>query len=522
MVLNYSENYRLLVIKKELHMKSSPTSFFSFNAFKFFFMLLVFTSTGTLLAQPTILPQKLGYPRICANIPNIDYPLGYNRFEVPFKISGFAANESFIVLLSSDNFKTIIKPNIIPNDSSTPADTPTDKTLTFVIPADLVGSDSFGLKVQSSSGVISQLFKSSDLKTAFSIYFLSYSGPFYINNKNSSLSFCNGGSLTLSVDNSTPTVPNSSPIQYPLLKYNWFKNGVLIPNETQSSLSVSQTGDYYVEVNYGPCTDINTRSQLVTVSGATGAGAVIVSSSGNPFCSSSGNTTLSVTAGNSYTWKKDNVIIIGANTNSYSTNEKGIYTCDVDFGGCKSTGTLDLKVFENNSSISGVVVDKVNNITEGETLNVTLTTDASVPTYQWLLNEVAIVGANQSFLDITAQGKYKAIITQTSGCIITKEFLFEVSFKVNLNVPKISNIVTPNGDGVNDTWIIPDQYISGTNTHIMILSSLGEIVFESDDYDNYSGWPQTAIEFNNFNPVYYYIITPNGGSAKKGSITLVK
>jgi len=144
------------------------------------------------------------------------------------------------------------------------------------------------------------------------------------------------------------------------------------------------------------------------------------------------------------------------------------------------------------------------------------------PAYQWFLNDVAISGADKSSLDITAQGKYKAVITQTSGCNITDEFPFEVSFKVNLNVPKISNIVTPNGDGINDTWIIPDLYIGGTNTHIVILSSLGEIVFETDNYDNYDGWPQTAIEFNNFNPVYYYIITPNGQSAKKGSITLVK
>ena len=503
-------------------MKSSTTPFFSFSPLKFFFMMLVFTSTVTLFAQPTILPQKLAYPRICANIPNVDYPQGYNRFEVPFKISGFAANESFIVLLSSDNFKTIIKPNIIPNGSTSPADTATDKTLTFVVPSDLVGSDNFGLKVQSSSGVISQLFKSFDLKTAFPIYFLSYSGTFYINNKNSSLSFCNGGSVTLTVDNPTPTVPNSSPLQYSQLTYNWFKNGALIPNETKSSLSVNQAGDYYVEINYGPCTDINTRSQLVNVTGASGAGAVIVSSSGNPFCSSLGNTTLSVTSGNSYIWKKDNVVIDGAITSTYSTNIPGVYTCDVDFGGCKSTGTLDLKVFKNSNSISGVDVDVINFITEGETLNVTLTTDALAPTYQWLLNDVAIPGAITSSLDITDQGKYKGIITQTSGCTIIEEFPFEISFKVNLNVPKISNIVTPNGDGVNDTWIIPDQYISGTNTHIMILSSLGEIVFESDNYDNYSGWPQTTIEFNNFNPVYYYIITPNGGSAKKGSITLVK
>jgi hypothetical protein len=487
----------------------------------FFLMLFALHAAPTLFAQ-TILPQKLGYPRICANIPNIDYPSGYNRYEVPFKITGFSGTETFFIILSDDkgSFTNSIKPKIIPNSASTPIDTSTDKTLTFEVPADLIGSDIYQLKVQSSSGIISQAFKASDLSTSFPIHYLAYSGPFYINNQNSSLSFCFGGSVTLTIDNLTPSVPNTSPLQYPQLKYNWYKNGSLIPNENKSSLSVNQAGDYYVEINYGPCTDINTHSQSVKVSGATGLGAIITSSSGNPFCSSLGSTTLSVTAGNTYVWRKDNVVIDGAISNDYITNIPGVYTCDVDFGGCKSTGTLDLKVFTMNSSIDGVVADSKNYINEGEMLKATITTNASSPTFQWLLNDVAI--SNSSSLDVTAEGNYKAVVTQNSGCVITDEFLFEVVFRKNLNVPKISNIVTPNGDGVNDTWIIPDQYIGGTNTNIMILSSLGEIVFETDNYDNYSGWPQTAIDFNNFNPVYYYIITPNGGSAKKGSITLVK
>jgi hypothetical protein len=500
-------------------MKSKLYSYLS--SIKFCFLLIVFFlfSNFTLIAQ-TILPQKLGYPRICANIPNVDYPSGYNRYEVFFKISGFPANETFFVLLSDDkgNFTTPIKPKIIPNGiaPNPPADTPTDKTLTFEVPSDLVGSDIYGLKIQSSSGIVSQLFKTSDLQSSFPIYFLSYSGPFYINNKSDNLSFCNGGSVTLSVDNPTPSIPNSSPLQYPQLKYNWYKNGVLVPNETKSSLSVNQAGDYYVEINYGPCSDINTRSQFVKVSGASGSGAVISSSSGNPFCPSLGSTSLSVSSGNSYVWRKDNTVIEGAISNNYITNLPGTYTCDVDYGGCKSTGTIDLKVLTNSSTISGVEVGEVNYIVEGETKNVAITTDAVSPTFQWLLNGIAIPGADTNALDITAQGSYKAIVTQNSSCAVTTEFPFEVSYKVSYDVVKISNILTP-----AHSWIIPEDYTGG-KAKVMILSSLGKIVFESDNYDNYNGWPQTAIEFTNFNPVYYYIITPNGGSAKKGSITLVK
>lgn len=483
--------------------------------------MLMFSSTQTLLAQATILPQKLGYTKICANIPNGEYPNGYNRYEVPFKISGFATTETFVVLLSSDNFTNTIKPKIIPNGVNTPADTPTDKTLTFEVPSDLVGSNTYKLRVQSSSGVTSVDFSSNDSQKSFPVYFLSYSGSFSLNNKSNTLSFCFGGSVTLAIDNLTPSVPNSSPLQYPHLKYKWYKDGVAVSNQSGSTLLVNQSGDYYVEIDYGPCSDSNIRSQTVKVSGASGASAVITSSGGNPFCPSAGATTLTATAGNSYIWRKDNVVIDGANSQTYLATSAGMYSCDVDFGGCKSSGSIDLKVLTTNSSISGVEVGEINYISEGQTLAASITTNASSPVYQWFLNDVAIPGANTNNLSITAQGKYKATVSQNSGCVITDEFPFTVSYKVNLNVPKISNIVSPNGDGINDTWIIPDEYIAGTNTHIMILDSFGKVVYQTDSYDNYYGWPQTAIEFN-FNPVYYYIITPNGGAAKKGSITLLK
>jgi hypothetical protein len=507
-------------------MKSTFTPFYTSRIYKLILLLSIVVSSNYLFSQQ-INPKILEFDKICAGGPHPTIPGAvFNEYEASFSIVGFASSVTFKVELSdpAGAFTVPTATISLAPLPGTPADTATDKTLAFAVPTNLVGSNAYRLRVTSSTGVSSQPFtiKNTTSTKSFSAYYKVYSDPFAINNNQNTVSFCNGGSVNLTVYNPTPAIPNSSPANYPQLKYLWYKDDVLIPGQNSSSLNVNATGEYYAKLDYGLCSDDNFRSQGVIVSGASGAGAVIVSSSGNPFCSSLGNTTLSVTAGNSYIWKKDGVVISGAVTNSYSTNEKGIYTCDVDFGGCKSTGTIDLKVFENNSSIDGVEVDKVNNITEGETLNVTLTTDAAVPTYQWLLNDTPIAGADQSSFAITAEGNYRAIITQTSGCLIIKEFPFEVSFKVNLNAPKISNIVSPNGDGINDTWIIPDQYISGTNTSIMILSSYGEIVFESDNYDNYTGWPQTPIEFNNFNPVYYYIITPNGGSAKKGSITLVK
>jgi hypothetical protein len=506
--------------KKELHMKSSPIPFCISKTFIFVLMFNVLVSTNYLFGQQ-INPKILEFDKICAGGPHPTKPGEFfNEYQASFSITGFATDVSFKVELSDPSGSFVVPTsttNLAPLPV-TPPDTATDKTLVFAVPTNLIGSNSYRLRVVSSNGIASQSFTILGTTSTknFPAYYKAFSGPFAINNNQQNVSFCFGGSVTLAVYNSTPSIPSSSPANYPQLKYIWFKDDVVISGQTSSSLTVNTTGVFYAKLDYGLCSDDNFSSQPVTVSGATGASSVIVSSAGNPFCSNLSNTTLSISNGNSYVWKKDNAVISGATSSTYVTNLPGIYTCVVDYGGCKSTGTIDLKVFENNNTISGVTVDVINFITEGETLNVTLTTDATAPTYQWLLNDVAIPGAITSSLGITDQGKYKAIITQTSGCTIIEEFPFEISFKKSFDVLKISNILTP-----AHSWIIPEEYTGG-KAKIMILSSLGEIVFESDNYDNYNGWPQTSIEFNNFNPVYYYIITPNGGSAKKGSITLVK
>lgn len=496
-------------------MISKTTSLFSPNKLLLVFMLLVLPSTLYLFAQ-TITPQKLDFTKICAGD-------GFNEFHASFTVSGFPAGTTFVVELSdplgsfATPTATIALPSLV--------DTATDKTLTFAVPSTLIGSNTYNLRIKGTTGAgvvsYSANFKSYDLKNPFPAYFKAYNGPFLINNNTSTVSFCNGSSVTITVYNPTPQILESSPANYPQLKYNWYKNNVLIPGQTGSSLSVNSVGEYYAELDYGFCTEVNNSSQRVTVSGSSGSTATIDSSFGNPFCSSTGNTTLTATVGNSYIWKKDNAVIVGVAAQTYQTNLPGYYTCDVDFGGCTSTGSIDLKVNELASSISGVEVDTVNFIQQGESLNVTTTTSATVPTYQWFLNDIAISSAAQSTLNVTEAGKYKVIIRETSGCQVSDEFLFEVSYKVDYNVAKIPNIVTPNNDTINDTWIIPDEYTGG-KAQVMILSSLGEMVFQTDNYDNYNGWPQTPIEFNNFNPVYYYIITPSGQSAKKGSITLVK
>jgi hypothetical protein len=71
-------------------------------------------------------------------------------------------------------------------------------------------------------------------------------------------------------------------------------------------------------------------------------------------------------------------------------------------------------------------------------------------------------------LDVTQEGNYTVVIKQTSGCV-SKKHSFEIKFPfVDPNVVLIPNYISPNNDGVNDTWILPQEYVSGSNRNCII------------------------------------------------------
>ncbi|OAB78012.1 T9SS type B sorting domain-containing protein [Cochleicola gelatinilyticus] len=358
---------------------------------------------------------------------------------------------------------------------------------------------------------------------SFAAYYKIQDSPFTINDLTATAVFCPGGSYLLSIDN-PGTGDNDSPLQYPSLTFNWMKEtgpttSVIIGQGP--TLAVSEAGVYFAETNYGSCTS-DSFSNRVTVSEATSeesADATIVSSLGNPFCSQEGPTTLQTITGNSYTWFKNGTIIPGATSQTYETESSGLYEVIVSFGSCEASGSIDLNTGDFTAEIN---VPETNLLESGETIDVLVTTNAIAPEFKWFLNEEEISGALENSFTVTEFGLYRIEITQTDGCVFTKELSFQVDEFTDPfpNVDKIPNIISPNGDGINDTWIIPIEYTSGTNSNVTILKRNGEDVFSTNDYVN--NWPEDPLPFSDVNQVFYYIITPPDKDPIKGSITVLK
>lgn len=483
------------------------------NIYFFCFLYLVSSLTTTIYGQ-TIAPQTLVFSKICAG--------NFNQFDATFNHGGFPVSTTFEVQLS-DNSGSFTNPvgttTLLIKDVSA-----SQKTITFAVPTNLIGSENYKLRVKSSTGFVSGNFSIKDPNNPtgtlsfFPAYYKPFEDVYYINNRLSTAYICTGGNVTLSIDNPTPSIPNSSPANYPNIKYKWFKGTTVIPGQTGSSLLVNTPGTYYVAIDYASCTDSNSQSNIVTVSEASGGGSgAITSSLGNPFCSGGNSTTLSSMTGNSHQWYKDNVKINGATSQTYITNQPGKYSVAIDFGGCNNTYSIDLKEFE---MVSTINIPASSVIIEGETKNVVVTTNAVNPAFAWYKNDVIIAGIQGNTYDVTSEGNYKVKVSQQSGCLIVDEIPFDVNSAVDSSVVNIPNLISPNNDGINDTWIIPQEYSVGTNTEVVIRNAIGEVVFTSNNYLN--NWPESPIEFKNVNPVYYYVITTQEGKVKKGSITIVK
>lgn len=115
--------------------------------------------------------------------------------------------------------------------------------------------------------------------------------------------------------------------------------------------------------------------------------------------------------------------------------------------------------------------------------------------------------------------RYNVEVENMDGCKDTASVLVEVRTGVD-QIVFIPNVLTPNGDGYNDTWLIKNVELFPRNS-VKIVNRWGDVVYQNNNYRNnwggdYGGNPLPA-------GTYYYILDlGDNWGLFKGDVTILR
>jgi gliding motility-associated-like protein len=113
--------------------------------------------------------------------------------------------------------------------------------------------------------------------------------------------------------------------------------------------------------------------------------------------------------------------------------------------------------------------------------------------------------------------RYTLNVTSANGCVARDEV--RVTVLQDLIVP---NVFSPNGDNINDQWIIKfiEQY---PNNRVQIFNRYGQLLFETRGYSSSNAWDGTHKGKPLPVGAYYYIIqTQEGQEPLRGSVSIIR
>jgi gliding motility-associated-like protein len=163
-----------------------------------------------------------------------------------------------------------------------------------------------------------------------------------------------------------------------------------------------------------------------------------------------------------------------------------------------------------------IVSSKGTEISKGETASLTASGGTS---YSWSTASGIISGQNTATLTVrpAQTTTYTVRVTNANGCSSIASITIKVAEDYKLVA---NNILTPNGDGVNDTWIVQniDMY---PNNEVRIFDRNGREMYNKKGYDN--SWNGTVSGTDLAEGTYYYIITYGADKlVQKGFITIIR
>ncbi|MDC8000980.1 gliding motility-associated C-terminal domain-containing protein [Aequorivita todarodis] len=311
----------------------------------------------------------------------------------------------------------------------------------------------------------------------------------------------------------TPETLTAEAIDYDptLATYEWSLNGVILTGETNQTLNITQPGTYAVTATVNLCT--TTDSVVVGL----GNIEVTVNEDFQTCFDSQVVLEALLTVQNpdaTYEWSLDGTILAGETNSTLIITEIGTYTVTATVGSCTASDSVTVSYRDDLEVTLGD--DLLTCPNEPQTL--TATTIEEGATYQWFLNGTLLTGETNSTLNFmvepgTIGTQTYSVVISVGGCSGTDS--------VDVNLYAVGNCViseglSPNGDGFNDTLdltFLNDR--TGINK-LQIFNRLGTQVYEQNNYINQ--WKGQTNDGEALpTGTYFYVIDLAGNDAVYGS-----
>lgn len=255
------------------------------------------------------------------------------------------------------------------------------------------------------------------------------------------------------------------------MNYQWHNTGGPIPSETNSSYTITATGDYYLTANDGLCID---TSDLINVA-IHPLPTVDFGTLNATHCDNDGLTSIvnPTPSGGTYTGSG-----ISGTDFDPSTAGTGVHTLFYDYtdgNGCSDIDSMSVEVFPQPAA-------PVINLT-GDVLCVA--TPGAGAVYEWSLDGIVVYTGTEVCYTAVANGNYSVTCTSTSGCTSDASALETVSGigideneliqAISISPNPTNGLVTVQFDGLNNELLISLRDLNGKVLDTKIGSSLIEI-----------------------------------------------
>lgn len=298
--------------------------------------------------------------------------------------------------------------------------------------------------------------------------------------------------------------------QVEALQYQWLYNDVVIAGATQKEYKVEsyqQNGEYSLQISLGGLP--SSKSEELTVSLVSSELGIISFSESNTLCP--GVPILLGTIdvpGYTHQWFKDGELIETQTPISAEVNEAATYTLISEGFGCSVENSVEIIDFD--ASVLEVSPSTTAILLPGEA---TVLTASGADSYEWFDSNGTLLSTNET-LEVSSLGTFKLV-----GTVGTCRAEKEVRVVEDDGSFVIPNVLTPfNGDGVNDTWKLPNKFAFQPSVKVIVFTSNGKEVLNTSDYQN--NWPQRNTLRGGM--IFYFKVIKEGSLIKAGTISVLE